>query len=76
MLTKNDVIHALCEGGELDGLTEQEWLAELIVDFEDWLLKDTSSLRALLLHALNVTHAEDDGMIDRIEHFVLNRGAK
>lgn len=73
-MTKNEVIRALKKGGDLAGMTEKEWLAELIVDFEDWLLADTRSARELLLHALSTTHAEDDGMIDRIEHFVLNRG--
>lgn len=74
MVTKDDIITALENGGTLDGLTEKEWLARLVVDFEDWLLADTPSMRQLLLHALNVTHVDD--MHDRLDCAVFDWGRK
>lgn len=65
-MTVSDYINALENGGEFKGKPEQEWLAEFLTQFDDWLLSEPDKTRRLLLHMFNGEWHEL--MVDRIQH--------
>ena len=64
-MTVGDYINAFECGGEFKGKSEQEWLSEILTQFDDWLLSEPGKTRRLLLHMFNSEWHEL--MVDRIQ---------